>query len=196
MRSEVGSYSLVYLKFKSSARQVILMANKNAMNVFVSFETLAAVYPSTAKATNATLPFVTIDNFDTLAGGVRNISKASYINFKALLHTMEDVEKWNAYTAQNKHWIAEARKFQVYGPDDVVSDDFPPFVFWSDTSDDPPVPANSSGLPFAVNWQISPVPPELDRVNFDVNYRPNNKAATAYVEATGKYSLTEPNDKL
>jgi hypothetical protein len=171
------------------------MSKRNAVNVFTSFAMLADMYPSYAMKSNETIPFITIDGFEAMAAGVRNVSKASFLQFKALLPTPEDVAKWNNYSVQNKHWIAEGRKFQVYDDEDEVSDEFPPYVYWADTNDDPPVPVNGSG-PFIANWQMSPVPPSVSRVNFDVNFRPSNKASLAYVQATGKPSITEPSDKL
>jgi hypothetical protein len=171
------------------------MSKRNAVNVFTSFAMLAEMYPSHAMKSNETIPFIMIDGFESMSDGVRNVSKASFIQFRALLPTPDDVAKWNNFSAQNKYWIAEGRKSQVYDDADEVSDYFPPYVYWADTNDVPPVPVNGSG-PFIANWQLSPVPASVKRVNFDANFRPTNRASLAYVQATGKPSITEPNAKL
>lgn len=162
------------------------------MNVFTSFEMLAAVYPSQARKSNETMPYVTIDDFDAIASRVRQISKASYVFFKAILSGMDEVDRWNDYTAGNKHWIAEGRPFATYENDEVISDVFPLYVFWPEA--DNKVPVNSSGKTYCPLWQFSPVPASLNiSINFDPNIYPSSRASAAYVEATGKHSMTEPN---
>jgi CHASE domain len=181
-------------QFASSARQVFLMANRNAVSVFISFGTMASMYPSTAEKSNGTLPFVTIDGFDAIARGFRNASKSTYIHYKPLLHTLEDVQKWNNYTANHMEWLISGRKRETYAENETVSDKFVPFVYKAINSS-VIFPVSGNG-PFAPAWQISPIPAKLNIINYDSMTLPTSRASMEYVLQTGKPSLTEPLDGI
>jgi CHASE domain len=165
------------------------MANRNAVSVFISFSTMASMYPSNAEKSHETLPYVTIKGFDEIAQGFRNVSKATYIHYKPLLHTRADLQKWQNYTASNFDWLATGRKRVNYGAE-PVSDQFVPFVYQV-VNGTVPIPVQGDG-PYTPAWQISPVPNKLNIINFDAQSLENSKTSMDYVMKTGKPSLTEP----
>jgi hypothetical protein len=177
-------------QFKSAAHQIILTADRNAVNTFTSFATMAAIYPSIAQASNQTLPFVTIDGFDKLAAGFLNVSKASAVSFGPLLKSAADLEHWNAYSVTHAHWIAEGRQDQkAYGHGNA-SNKFVPFVFEYDANNTP-IPKTGQG-PFCPSWQISPIPDSLHFVNSDDYTNDVTRVSMEHARITGQTSLTKP----
>ena len=88
------------------------MATKNAANIFISIQSLSALYPSAAHQSGEMLPFVTIDDFEASSEGTRDISEVSLIAFTPLLKAESDLVTWNAYSANHSDWIARGREFQ------------------------------------------------------------------------------------
>jgi CHASE domain len=166
------------------------MADRNAVNAFTSFATMAAVYPSVAQASNQTLPFVTIDGFDKLAAGFLKVSKASAVCFGPLLESAADLQRWNVYSVTHTHWIAEGRQDQKTHGQGNASNEFVPFVFEYDANYTP-IPRTGDG-PFCPSWQMSPIPDRLHFVNSDDYTNDVTRVSMEYARTTGQTSLTEP----
>jgi CHASE domain len=166
------------------------MASRNAISASIGFETLASVYPSTAKKSNETLPCVTIDGFETMAAGFRYISKAAFIHYSPLLKTMAELKQWNHYSVTNRHWIAEGRRHKQGMAQCNLSEVFPPFVFVPGANFTAN-PANGSG-PFCPIWQMSPVPDTTMFINFDTFSYADTRSSMEHAAATGEPSLTKP----
>jgi CHASE domain len=168
------------------------MAERNVVNVFISFHTLAAIFPSNAKRSSEKLPFLTIDGFEEIAAGFRNVSKASLVHYSPLLRTEAELHQWNNYSVSHAHWISEGRRNQNYGEANV-SDQFVPFVFAFQGTTILPI---SGAAPYIPAWQMSPVPPKVQLVNFDGSKYPVTNASMAYALESGGPSLTEPIPEL
>jgi hypothetical protein len=180
-------------QFESAADQLILMANKNAVNVYSSFGTMAAIYPSNAGTSTETLPFVTLDGFEELAVGFRNLSKASHVDYSPILGTQDDVAKWNNYSASHGAWVARGQQGQDYGGANA-SAMFMPMVYQLDETTYAPIPVKGTG-PFVPVWQMSPVPAEPLFVNIDA-YQYGVAPYVDSVVQSGQATLTEPNEHL
>jgi CHASE domain len=169
------------------------MANRNAANVFTSFGTLAAIYPANSQRTNETLPFVTLDGFDTIVSNSRNASKASLIHFAPLLRTQQEVEQWNAYSSRQTAWVAQGRRHQSFDDNVNTSDALMPYAFdeASDWTITPSSVPNGNGYVCPV-WQMSPLPPRLDIINYNTYMLDASRVSMEHAAATGEPSLTEP----
>jgi hypothetical protein len=171
------------------------MSKRNAANVFTSIENLAELYPILAKRSNETLPFVTIQGFEGIAAGTRKVAKASVINYNPILQTQDDIKAWNAYSVANSQWIAEGRQYLNASTSDQgpATQEFLPFVYTIDLSARPPKPIPVTGPgPYAPVWQMSPVPPKLDVINFDPRSMGNGKGAIASLMKTKQPHLSPP----
>jgi CHASE domain len=177
-------------QFESTFSQVTLMANRNAVNTFISFRTLASVYASKVGKSGQASPFVTIKGFEKMVAGFRNVSKVSSIHYCPLLKSAAELQQWNTYSISHANWIAESRRNQKPPGGSNASYDFVPFVFQPDANRTL-FPATGNG-PFCPIWQISPVRDMLTLLNFDTISSPPSRLSMEYAGSTGNPSLAEP----
>jgi CHASE domain len=192
------------------------MATKNAANIFISIQTLSALYPSNAHQSGDMLPFVTIDDFEASGEGTRDISKATLVAFTPLLKTESDLVTWNAYSANHSDWIARGREFQrdsmfesIHAALDdkaeenghvrilsqemekeQLSEEITKYVYRIDSTGKP-VPEDGSGH-FAPIWQMSPVPPNPSMVNFNLASNKDFEKLLDFASITGEPILSGP----
>jgi CHASE domain len=165
------------------------MTNKNAVNVFISFSTMAAIFPTAASKSFEAMPIVTIDGFEPLAAGFRNVSKTSVISYAPLLRSASELEKWNAYAPNHSSWISHGRRDVDYG-NLTVSDKFIPYVAAPDSNGI--FKMQTGDGPFSPVWQISPVPINVQLINYDCYSFPATRVLFEHIVATQKASLSPP----
>jgi CHASE domain len=165
------------------------MTNKNAVNVFISFSTMASIFPTTASKSSEVMPIVTIDGFEPLAAGFRNVSKTSVIQYNPLLRSASELEKWNAYAPNHSSWITQGRRDVDYGNLEV-SDMFIPYVAGPDSNGT--LKKQAGDGPFCPIWQISPVPANVQLINYDSYAFPATRVSFEHIVATQKASLSPP----
>jgi CHASE domain len=165
------------------------MTNKNAVNVFISFSTMAAIFPTAASKSYEEMPIVTLDGFEQLAAGFRNVSKTSVIQYNPLLRSASELEKWNAYAPNHSSWIPQGRRNVDYSNLEV-SDRYIPYVAAPDSNGT--IKKQAGDGPFCPIWQISPVPANVQLINYDSYSFPPTRVSFEHIVATQKASLSPP----
>jgi hypothetical protein len=185
-----------FAQFDIAADQVVLATNRNVLNAFSTFGTLASVITSSAKKSGETFPYVTMDDFEVMAAGFRNTSLAFFIHYCPLV-IGELASSWNDFSVANADWIEEGRRNQPPSVGGNVSSTFIPFLFQlGDNS--MPVSVTGSPGPFCPAWLMSPVPDTVSLVNFDMFSDPLTLSSTKNTMTTGlpSLSLTAPDESV
>jgi hypothetical protein len=179
------------------------MATKNAATIFNSVEVMAEMYTVYAEESNETLPYVTMEGFESIAAGLRRVSKIPVIHYAPYLFTFEDVAKWNAYSLANSWWIAEGREIAetqrdynlgLVQYDNQTLSNFTPYVHLDKyQSNGTRYPNNYTG-PICPSWQVSPVPFKMDFVNYNPHFVPKFMELASHQLETGKPYLSTPVD--
>jgi len=72
---------------------------------------MASLYPAMAHQTQATLPRLTIEDFEAFGVGTRDIGRFEFVTYAPLLKSHDDLMVWNAYSANSTEWIEHGREF-------------------------------------------------------------------------------------
>lgn len=145
-------------------------ALRNAKTVFTTMTAFAALYPAyVGEVPKATLPFITLQDFETFAAESRRVTKANFLAFSPYLTSIEDQLQWENYTVQNQLWIH--RSYQQLDPSysghpsDIAR--IPDFV-WNKRDDSGNPQRHEGAVPVSPIWQTSPPPNDTSIVNLDL----------------------------
>ena len=72
---------------------------------------MASLYPAMAHQTTATLPRLTIEDFEAFGVGTRDIGRFEFVTYAPLLKSHDELMVWNAYSANSTEWIEHGREF-------------------------------------------------------------------------------------
>ena len=147
----------------------------NHVKMIDSMNSRAEAITSLALSTGLRWPFVTVPHFEIRGGRARKDGLSETFGFSPLV-AAEDKQEWEEYSIQNQGWVLEGRGIDV---DDPAQASFLPttpiipteisYVNENSTlSPYGPVDANTPDTPFAVNWQMSPVPALTYTVNLNL----------------------------
>lgn len=117
------------------SKEIAHLSTMNAQNIFQTIRNLARIYPAMAEERGETLPYVTFDNFESIAGGARRLAKAESILYMPLLKTAEEIASWEEYSKNRSAWLRRGRTFEnvdgskYSGEQNVTSDEISPKIF-------------------------------------------------------------------
>jgi hypothetical protein len=199
-------------QFSVTAERVIHVSTNNFANMIFGIRTMVDLFPTIAREAGETLPFVTMDNFESFGSDIRVVSKAPVIAFTPLLKTKADLVSWNAYSLNHTDWVARGRDFIPEGegnavakkpidehaeehgddqPEEIeLTDEITKYVYVIDSTGQP-VPEDGSG-PFTPIWQTTPVPSSTSMINFNMASNLMFRSLLNYSLATGQPILSEP----
>jgi hypothetical protein len=126
-------------EFEDHADKVVQGVGHTIDNLLGSFDSLAVLWVSYARATNQSWPFVTLPDFAVRMSKIVPLSHTLNMNIVPIV-TPAQRKKWEAYVLQNDDWVNETitvqRGFKNYfGPDDY--DTAPHHIVHGDYSDIP-----------------------------------------------------------
>jgi hypothetical protein len=133
-------------------------------NLFSSMRSCSNSISIAARTTNSSFPFVTVPAFEVLAGSVRQQSESELLLFTPKIE-IEQVTRWQEYTAANEGWYEESKELAVAASEgSLVKSDFAPggllpFIFeatFDENGNNSVMPPNDP--PFYPIWQVSPPP--------------------------------------
>jgi hypothetical protein len=124
-------------EFADHAEKVIQGVGHTIDNLLGSFDSLAVLWVSYARATNQTWPFVTLPDFAVRMSKIVPLSHTLNMNIVPIV-TPAQRKKWEAYVVQNDDWVNETIEVQrgfknYFGPDDY--DTAPHHIIHGDYSD-------------------------------------------------------------
>ena len=132
------------------------------INMHQAIRSLSETITSAAWASNATFPYVTPPVFEVHAYHARVKSGLENILFLPLILTLDDIPAWNNYSWENRGWYDESKDTVLSGAFEntthFTNGTISPFVWTTETYENPiPVPVSGNG-PFFPIWMMSPPP--------------------------------------
>ena len=125
-----------------------------------------------------------------MMAGARAVMKASSLHYAPLIQSEEKLAMWNNYSAQNYHWVDEARFHRNGGVSVEIEERPMPFVFQFSATGGPVKDGLGNG-PLSPLWQYGPV---SDRpmvvANYNAANNPTYKAARDVTLRTKKAVLS------
>ena len=133
------STSVFFFTRKAEENEFDAQWQGNSLQILRSFkeivqEKLSAIsifpvsFTAYARANNHTWPFVTMNDFQQQAAIPLRVSNALYTHLMPIV-SLEEREKWEEYSIQNKGWIEESREsLQAFGLEEVLGQDSSPFA--------------------------------------------------------------------
>ena len=122
-------------------------------------------------------PFVTVPHFEIRGERAREETLSEMFGFAPIV-TTEEKQDWEAYSTQSQAWLLEGRGMDVNGEDAALVPDFaviPTSITYIDPNNSESlleypdeVPPDTPDTPFAVNWQVSPVPALTTTINLNL----------------------------
>jgi len=187
-------------------------------SIMVTIATLSSLYPAVSHETGELIN--TIEDFEAFALGTRSIGGFESIVYTPILHTLFEVQAWNAYSANNTGWIPHGREFDALEAgedheehhhrllqqheeehqddheeehhDDLEDVHITEYVWAYDDEGQEEKLAGITELPYAPVWQTSPVPADTHSINFNLASSPAFADLLAHVIETSEPILSDP----
>jgi len=140
---------------------LIDLSNKQIEASAQVLKNAAVTVTSLALASQQAWPYVTVPNFAERTEGLREISGSPLVVFSPVISFDRTV--WETYATENQEWTEEGSRFQGSSPSYSL---IPAGIHQDLVSAIPLSPITVA--PFSPVWQISPVPEDLNIVNFDL----------------------------
>ena len=131
---------------------------------------MAQIYTSFSNASDQTLPFVTLADFEAFGQGVRRGSSASLVFYTPYLETEDARGEWVNHARAHSNWIEQGHAFYPESNYDASDKLMTPQIWkFSHFYGQEPIPQlDLEGPPYAPLWQMSPPPPDASRVNLNL----------------------------
>ena len=152
----------------------------NNVKMIDSLTSRAEAITSLALTSGHRCPYVTVPHFEIRGQRARKESLSETFGFSPLV-AVDEKEEWEAYSIQNQGWVLEGRGIDVDDPSQAeflpTTPIIPPEITYvnanrtlSPYGND--VDETTPDTPFAVNWQMSPVPALTYTVNLNLRSSP------------------------
>jgi class 3 adenylate cyclase len=165
-------------------------SDRNFDNILSVISYTGLSISSYAMDRNQTWPFVTIPSFVKKAESMLNLTGAFNVSMNVLVEENEK-DAWEEYSVANQGWIQTGLELNEEGQ---VAPPIIPYIHKGNAT----LPAKGPADPYySVRWQISPVPENIDWVNFNPL---TNEMASTFDELMKMYPATlsalrdEPHD--
>lgn len=153
------------LQWNLGAQGILQNTQLNAASVFTSVANIANLYPTIAHQSGASLPFLTLKDFEAYGKQVRDSNGIVSIAFAPFIKDSGMRMEWEQYSADESSWIAHA--YSDY-PELAGGHKNYSATIWKYDSEGQAVESPDNSAPYLPSWQMSPPPPVASRiVNFD-----------------------------
>jgi hypothetical protein len=159
---------LLSVQFRNYAKDIVQIANDNAVNTISVLEDLSIAITSGGLANNKTFPFVHIPHFAVRTEKKRQLAGAEYLAWAPLVHSSERA-MWANFSLQNQGWLEEGA--EMLGLYNYTVEPISPVIhtYNGTTSERSSNDSASSDSGFyAPIWEMIPLPLDASVVNRDL----------------------------